>query len=78
MLDHNTLSNMIKKTNESFSKYVIKWRKQVAWVKQELDEKELVNLYKGSRYRLLPPHDIRNGKTISHNNQNWINGLKWS
>ena len=38
MPDHNTLSNMRKKSSESFGGYAIKWREQEACVKPPLNE----------------------------------------
>ena len=76
--DRNTLSNMRKKPNKCFREYVMKWKEQAFWVKQSFTEQELVDIFIDAQdpnyFHLL---GSSNGKTVSHNNQNWINCRKW-
>ncbi|XP_070036165.1 uncharacterized protein [Nicotiana tomentosiformis] len=44
-LDRNSLSNLKKKTMESFREYAIKWREQAARVKPPMDETEMVTVF---------------------------------
>nr|XP_033516779.1 uncharacterized protein LOC117281082 isoform X2 [Nicotiana tomentosiformis] len=43
--DHNFLSNLKKKSTESFRQYAIKWREQVARVKILMDDHELITVF---------------------------------
>ncbi|XP_070046118.1 uncharacterized protein [Nicotiana tomentosiformis] len=43
--DRNSLTNLKKKTAESFCEYAIKWRDQAARVKPPMDETETVNVF---------------------------------
>ncbi|XP_070015876.1 uncharacterized protein [Nicotiana sylvestris] len=43
--DKNSLSNLKKKTAESFRKYAVKWREQAARVKPPMDETEMVTVF---------------------------------
>ena len=45
MPDNNTLSNTRKKLSEILREYPIKWREQVAQVKNPLNEQELVDIF---------------------------------
>ena len=45
MQDRNTLSNTRKKLSEILREYPIKWREQVAQVKNPLNEQELVDIF---------------------------------
>ncbi|XP_075110514.1 uncharacterized protein LOC142181509 [Nicotiana tabacum] len=43
--DRNSLSNLKKKSSESFQEYVVKWRKQAPRVKPPMDETEMVSVF---------------------------------
>ncbi|XP_070039227.1 uncharacterized protein [Nicotiana tomentosiformis] len=43
--DRNSLSNMKKKSTESFREYAIKWREQAARVKPPMDNYELITIF---------------------------------
>jgi len=43
--DRNSLSNLKKKTTESFCDYVVKWRKQAADVMPLMDEAKIVTVF---------------------------------
>ncbi|XP_070005693.1 uncharacterized protein [Nicotiana sylvestris] len=52
-LDRNSLSNLKKKSSESFREYAVKWREQVARVKPPMDETKMVSIFlqaKGADY----------------------------
>ncbi|XP_075103689.1 uncharacterized protein LOC142178258 [Nicotiana tabacum] len=63
--DKNSLSNLKKKSSESFREYVVKWREQAARVKPPwMRSKWSVFFYKPKRLLLLE-HDICNGKPFA-------------
>ena len=43
--DRNSLSNLKKKSTESFREYAIKWREQAARVKPPMDDHELITVF---------------------------------
>ncbi|XP_019258576.1 PREDICTED: uncharacterized protein LOC109236799 [Nicotiana attenuata] len=43
--DRNSLSNLKKKSSESFREYAVKWREQAARVKPLMDETEMVSVF---------------------------------
>ncbi|XP_070021728.1 uncharacterized protein [Nicotiana sylvestris] len=43
--DRNSLSNLKKKSSESFREYAVKWREQAARVKPPMDETEMVSVF---------------------------------
>ncbi|XP_075080167.1 uncharacterized protein LOC142165530 [Nicotiana tabacum] len=43
--DRNSMSNLKKKSSESFRAYVVKWREQAARVKPPMDETEMVSVF---------------------------------
>ncbi|XP_019225653.1 PREDICTED: uncharacterized protein LOC109207226 [Nicotiana attenuata] len=43
--DRNSLSNLKKKSSESFQEYAVKWREQAARVKPPMDETEMVSVF---------------------------------
>ncbi|XP_070017128.1 uncharacterized protein [Nicotiana sylvestris] len=43
--DQNSLSNLKKKSSESFREYAVKWREQTARVKPPMDEIEMVSVF---------------------------------
>ncbi|XP_070014027.1 uncharacterized protein [Nicotiana sylvestris] len=43
--NRNSLSNLKKKSSESFPEYVVKWREQAARVKPPMDETEMVSVF---------------------------------
>nr|XP_016461548.1 PREDICTED: uncharacterized protein LOC107784869 [Nicotiana tabacum] len=43
--DSNSLSNLKKKSSESFREYAVKWREQAARIKPPMDETEMVSIF---------------------------------
>ncbi|XP_075096404.1 uncharacterized protein LOC142174497 [Nicotiana tabacum] len=43
--DRNSLSNLKKKSSESFREYAVKWREQAARMKPPMDETEMVSVF---------------------------------
>ncbi|XP_070020114.1 uncharacterized protein [Nicotiana sylvestris] len=43
--DRNSLSNLKKKSSESFREYAVKWREQTTRVKPSMDETEMVSVF---------------------------------
>ncbi|XP_070005095.1 uncharacterized protein [Nicotiana sylvestris] len=43
--DRNSLSNLKKKSSESFREYIVKWHEQAARVKPPMDETEMVSVF---------------------------------
>ncbi|XP_070029815.1 uncharacterized protein [Nicotiana sylvestris] len=43
--DRNSLTNLKKKSSESFREYAVKWREQASWVKPPMDEVEIVTVF---------------------------------